>query len=492
MILDKYKPKEIVLENTNILTENIIKLNTYVNNINNTGTVNELYQFIDNTISYFIGKKSLLRNQVQNDIGKLTSLKTQLKKKCSDNINITLSVPNNIFYRIPEINFLYTDSILTQWNCVDNSKNYLYANIYSILYMPVVKKMTEGKMKSINHIDKEFMKQCTTKKTITNKNDFIKTINNFQFPMDDINKIYKLIDFFISQLKQLHNMSLLDVVPKDTPDSMVIPLCIRMVDMKTMYIKSIINIILMFYTKKLESFNIYSISENTLFEDIADNLLYNRQYETESLSILESGINFDNINKISEAYNYINVAMITDLKYIVDSYYNKAMNKLLNDKSNFGTDTLTVRYNELNYKLEEFKNTHTNNLNVSTFYDKPFKYMSMEVMGSIDELINYLFNKYDIFIDTSRLIQDKYYFKLIDCINKNSPNYKEIINIVNRVRDLAKEYNNISTIEEPPTDIYNTTELDKYGNKKSNRYIDIDIYDLVKNFRLLCIDILNQ
>lgn len=492
MILEKYKPKELVLENTNVLTENIIKLNTYMNNINNTGTVNELHEFIDNTISYFIGKKSLLRNQVNNDIGTLSSLKSQLKKKCNDNINITLSIPNNIFYRVPEIEFIYTDKIITQWKCGDNSKNYMFANIYSALYMPVVKKMTEGKMKSIYDIDRQFMNQCTTKKVITNKNDFIQTINSFQFPMDDINKINKLIDLFISQLKQLQKMSLLDVVPKGTSDNMIIPLCIRMVDIKTMYIKTIINIILMFYTKKLVSFSIYSISENTLFEDITDNLLYNRQYETESITILESGINFDNINKISEAYNYINVSMITDLKYIIDSYYNKVMNKLLKDKSNYGTETITARYNELNYKIEEFKNTHTNNLNVSAFYDKPFKYMSMEVMGSIDELCNYLYNNYNIFIDTSRLIQDEHYFKLVDSINKLNPNYKEIINMINRVRDLAKEYNNISTIEEPPTDIYNTTELDKYGNRKSNRYIDNDIYVLVKNFRLLCIDILNQ
>lgn len=492
MILQRFKPKELILENTNILSENYIKLSTYINNINNTGTVNELYQFIDNTISYFIGRKMLLKNQIQNDIAKLNHVKSQMKKRLNDNIDISLNTPNPLFYKIPDITFIYKDKIINNWNCSFNSKNYEFANMYSLIYIPAVDKLSEGKLKTVHDIDKKFINLVTVKKRITTKDEFLKVINNFHIPVEDIDKINKLIDLFILQLQQLRNTSLVSVVPNNTPDNMIIPLCIRMVDMHTLYIKNIINIMLLMYTKKLESFNMYSLTENTLFEDISDNLLYNRQYETESISILESGINFDNINKISEAYNYINVNMVTDLKNLIDMYYNKAMNKLLNDRINFGIETLTSKYNSLNYKLEEFKNVHTNRLNISTFYDKPFKYMSMELMGSIDELGNYLYTKYDIFIDTSRLIDEKYYYKTIDSINKNHPNIKEIISYVNRMRDLCIQYNNIVSIDEPDTKTYHNNELDKYGNKKSNRYIDIEIYESVKNFRLLCIDILKQ
>lgn len=492
MILERFKPKEIELDNTNIISENYIKLTTHINNINNTGTINELYQFIDNTISYFIGRKALLRNQMQNDISKLSSIKSQLKKRVNNNIDITLNVPNKTFYKIPNINFMNTDKIINHWNCGINSKNYEYANIYSPVYIPIIKKISDGELSTIKSINDNLINKITTKKHITSKDQFVKTIQDFQFPAEDINKINKLIDLYIEQLRQLRNMSLSSTVPKKTQPEMIVPYCIRMVDMRTLYVKSIINIMLLIYTKKLESFNMYSLSENSLFEDISENLLYNRQYETESISILESGINFDNINKISEAYNYINVNMVTDLKNLIDMYYNKAMNKLLNDRINYGIETLTSKYNSLNYKLEEFKNVHTNRLNVSTFYDKPFKYMSMELMGSIDELGNYLYTKYDIFIDTSRLIEEKYYYKTIDSINKNHPNIKEIISYINRMRDLCIQYNNIASIDEPDTKTYHNNELDMYGNKKSNRYIDIEIYESVKNFRLLCIDILKQ
>ena len=116
---------------------------------------------------------------------------------------------------------------------------------------------------TIKSINNNLINKITTKKHITSKDQFVKTIQDFQFPAEDINKINKLIDLYIEQLRQLRNMSLSSTVPKKTPPEMIVPYCIRMVDMRTLYVKSIINIMLLIYTKKLESFNMYSLSENS-------------------------------------------------------------------------------------------------------------------------------------------------------------------------------------------------------------------------------------
>lgn len=487
MLLEKYKRKEIILEDTNYITENFIKLTTSLNNV--AGSPNEYYDFIDNTISYFIGRKALLREQVQSDIGKFSTLKRAIKKNMNSDININVRVPNKFYYTIPDITFIYTDDKL-KWNTKDNGKNFQYANMYSAMYNGLVKKMTAKKISKVSDISKKLLDEVTDEYNITDSKALIKFIDEFQFPMDDIEKIYKIIDIFIQCLKKLSKSSLYEVVPEDTDETMIVPLAIRMIDMKTLYVKSLINILLLFYTEKLSMINIVSKVEKSISEDTINNMMYNRQYDTESICILEHGIDFNKINQISEAYNYINASLVIDLKELIDRYYNKATNKLKSINNDELSNRLSTLYMTLNSNIENYKNYHTNDINVSTFYDKPFKYMSMELMGSIDEILNILYKRYDIFIDTSRIIEDKYYYETLDNINKNYPNYKEIISYVNKVRDTAIQYSNLASMEEPKTTFYNTENLDVYGNKKTNRYIDNILYNQINEFRQLCMEIL--
>lgn len=326
MILENtYYSKE---ENLNLLTEDTVKLLTnFTSRLEGKSFAQEYYLYIDNVISYFKQKQITLMHLGKKQIDKIyDNRKNAIKaiNKLDDNSFVKFNVrkPNYKYFKIPMVDTVMSDTFLSNWTVDNNSKIMGYANCYSKGYNKKVKQLTNGEISEVSNMS-GLIDVITDQYTINSKKSFMDYINSMIIPRDDLEYISKYIEIYISALEELKNKSVNDLFDQneDTKFENKILYAIKMIDVKNLYVKNIINILLNIYMIKMSVFNFNGESEILESVNIQD-MLYDRRYFTEAYSYITEGYNDD----LKATVYSLNKDAINTVKSYLDTMYNNTIN----------------------------------------------------------------------------------------------------------------------------------------------------------------------
>lgn len=334
MIFNNTKKIEFIDENTSLLSEDAVKMiSTMKSKFDSKDSLMAYYQYIDDIISYFKQKKITIMHFGKKQAENIYSSRKELYKMLNDtetNINITVRKPNYKYYKYPLIDKILYDKSVSEWSLGNNDKLYNYANLYSAGYNNIVKKLTNGEIKSVSTISTELYNKITDEYKISSADKLRQFMENLIIPRDDLNYIELFIDNYIISLQNLKTISVNDISGQneDTIFENKINYAIKMVDIKTMYIKNIINILLNIYITKISVFFFNNLSNSeVIVEDVnLVDILTNRTIYQESEIFINEGYSKDLMN----VSNSCDKTAVQLCKEYLDTLYESALRHMDN------------------------------------------------------------------------------------------------------------------------------------------------------------------
>lgn len=382
MIFDKkpnFKQLDIDQLSENVVKD-ITKLNTFIMNKDSTTSyIEEYYDYIDNLILYFNGRKTAIMHLGKQQIENIyTNRKTLIKGlNSTDNWNnIILNKPNFKYYKFPMIEKLMYNNIMSTWTLNNNDILPSFMNCYSPIYNKIVADLTNNEVKAVARIN-DLIKVITDKHTFKSKKELISYMNTLMIPRDDLDNINKFIETYITSLKELKTTSVNNIQGqnKDTDFDNKVLYAIKMIDIKTMYVKNAINILLNIYMVKLSVFNFNPSDNKIVIDESLDftSILIDKRYYKEAEIYLNEGFSeqlyvTNDINKetLLIVKDYLDKIYKSTLMYI-DKYYYVNSSAISNYIGLFNftnideiLKTVDCIYN-MNYdNIERYVQTHNN------------------------------------------------------------------------------------------------------------------------------------
>lgn len=405
MILDNYNKK---ISNKYIesfkLTEDSIAMFTKMTSKLNGGSsnVNEYYDYIDNVINYFSDRQVAILALGRRQIDVIYTNRKQVMRNL-DKMKYPIEVrkPNFKYHKIPMIDkMIYHDSI-TKWNYDNNDKVYLYANIYSPVYNGITKMLTNGEIKAVGDISKLY-DIITDTVTIKDSKEMGDYLSNISIPREDLDYINKFIDTVISSLKDLKTKSVSDFGNDSIDFNSKVVFAMKMVDIKTTYVKNIVNILLDIYLVKINlcSFNgISDIVVNTSINEMfVDRSIYN-----ESIVYLNEGFDKELYDKVADVSNTCKCEQLKIIKEYVDAMYRTTISimdkyyryDMLEYLEMYNISNEIDKYNDID-SIKDYKNYIETNINLDIDY-RPTTFLDLKEVNDRALLINRI-NKKDIIV----------------------------------------------------------------------------------------------
>jgi hypothetical protein len=332
LLLDIKRNTSVKLPELYNITEDAIALVTKLSaNVNGESNIQEYNNYIDNVIHYFSDRQISILNLGRQQIDIIYSARRQILKNASKiKYPIKLNKPNFKYFKLPTIDKIMYDDFITKWNFDNNDKLYMYANIYSPVYNTITKQLTNDEIKNVKDINK-LSEVMTESIIINNEQDLTDYLNNIIIPRDDLYNINKFIDSMIISLKDLKSKSVLDLTKDNIDFNNKIIFAMKMIDIKSMYVKNVVNILLDIYMIKINLCS-YSGAYINITNQSINEMFINRSIYSESLVYLSEGFDEELYKKINNNSKDIQNShlelneeyidrMFESLKNHMDKYY---------------------------------------------------------------------------------------------------------------------------------------------------------------------------
>ena len=332
MILDDYKSNDYNEINLFKLSEETIRMiNQLLTNLDDKGTLQEYYSYIDQLINYFNHKKNVLLNFSRNKIDSIYNIKRIILNKISENDETNynmMRVPNRKFSQIPYYHKIDKDDFIEKWDFENNDEFHTFSNIYNEKYEKIIKSITIGKCSGFSNIEILIDKITDYEKVFNNKKDMKKYLDKLIIPQDDIKRINSFIDRYINSLNNLKNISVINLDKNSSYRDNIIS-AIKMVDIKTTYVNCIINILFKIYLSKLKLFdpNINTEDNENILMDESVLYIFNETDEIleEAYVLANFGYDAKKFEAIKNRYIEIKGNKIDALKVYIDELYKGAI-----------------------------------------------------------------------------------------------------------------------------------------------------------------------
>ena len=465
MILDDYKNNDYNEINLFKLSEETIRIvNQLLTNLDDKGTLQEYYSYIDQLINYFNHKKNVLLNFSRNKIDSIYNIKRIMINKLSDNDKINynmLRIPDKSFSRIPYYSVIDKDDFIEKWDFENNDEFQTFSNVYSDKYKKIIKSLTNGKCSKFSDIENLIDKISDYEKVFNNKEDTKKYLDKLIIPQEDIKRINSFIDRYVNSLNNLKNISIIDLDKKSSYKDNLIS-AIKMVEIKTSYVKCVINILFKIYLSKLKLFNPninvednenVLIDESVLFifnetDELLEEayVLENFGYDTEKFKAVKNRYIEIKGNRIDALKIYIEELYKSAIKHI-DKYYNLDALKYLDFFDLRNKEFLLTKIDsikDVDRFIENKKNYNLMRLSqVNDYVDlNGERTILKEYLRNKDKIKRYLDYDYRVineYIDSLKLNKEKDYSKLFERNYRNLSLFanSEIETLENKIESLG-------------------------------------------------------
>lgn len=430
MILEKYKKENEYKEiDINILTEDTIRLiNTLLNNLDGPAALDEYYSYIDNLIDYFNHKKNMFLKYDRNMIDKIYSYRRYMSRL---NKKITVRHIKKEYINFPKYELIIPDTFLLEWNFEKNKKSQDYYNIHKKVYEKIIKKITHNEISSFNKID-NFSNVVSYEKEIdTDKKSLDNYFNSIKIPTD-IRYLNQYIETYINSLIDLKGTDIHELDRNEKDETKLIMSALKMVELKTNYVKCVINIFFNFYLNKLKIYlpnleekeEMFYMNESVfmIFNNTDRLLLEAEEFRT-------FGYDKDKLKMVDNRHFRWLKDSMDGIRFYVDSIYHQAvkhLNKFYDYERLKELDNFNIYNNKyLSMKVEDIKNYRD-------FIDNEKNYFLMKLESPMNYL-NHKENIHDREILIKRIDQRDSIYKSL------THDYDEIIKYIDFLKNVNKE-----------------------------------------------------
>lgn len=478
MILDKKINDDFKEINLFKLSEETIRtINYLMTNVDDKGTLQEYYSYIDQLINYFNHKKNIILSFSRKKIDSIYSSKKSLVNRNFDKLNVDslmLRVPNKYFLNIPKYDILNSDRYIEKWDFSENKKFSIFSNIYSAKYKKIIKSMTKEKCTKFSDINNLIDKISDYEKINCNKKDMEEYINKLPMCQDDIKNIIDFINRYIEALNNLKGISVLSLEKSNSFKNSIIE-ALKMVEIKTIYVNCIINILFNIYLSKLKLFipNINVEEEDDILISESVFNLFNNSFELldESYICSEYGYDESRFRLVKDKFLEIKGDKLYAVKIYLDLAYTTAIKSI-----------------EKYYNLEALKY-----LDFFDIKNKEFLFKSINNIKDHDIFIekykNYFMMKYScpkVYVDINddRKILKDFISHKEEIINELNSDYNTIIKYIDLLRnDNSIDYSKLFEKNYKNLTIFSISEIETLENKLNSLGIEIP-YEISYNNKI--------